>query len=107
MIFFFYHFRCPTDSTTHIISQTKHETTFVFSSFEFQTNKDNVFVECSTTFCLTGDNSVACQQVCHTTRSVVRIPDTSFIEKGYSPAFRVYYVEDSSRRSHDVKHGKL
>ncbi|VDH91103.1 Hypothetical predicted protein [Mytilus galloprovincialis] len=95
---------CPTDSTTKIISQTTHETTFVFSSFEFQTNKDNVFVECNATFCLTGDNSVACHQACHTKRSVARIPDTSFIEIGYSRPFRVLFVEDSSNHSHDVNH---
>lgn len=79
----------------------------MFSSFEFQTNKDNVFVECNATFCLSWDNSVACRQACHTERNFARNPDASFIEIGYSPAFRVIFVEDSSKRSHDVKHGKL
>lgn len=87
MIVFFY--RCTVDSTTHIISQSRSETKFSFSVFEFQNTKDNVYIECNATFCLNNQNLAACNQVCHTKRSLLPTEDVTFKGRGISPEYTV------------------
>ena len=60
----FYYFRCEVDASTHIISQSMHETKFVFEEFEYALNKKGVYLYCDARFCATSDYSQSCQQRC-------------------------------------------
>lgn len=55
---------CETDSNTHIISQSTHETRFVFQDFVYSTNKEGLNIYCNVTFCNTNDYSPGCAQAC-------------------------------------------
>ncbi|XP_045166554.2 uncharacterized protein LOC123529972 [Mercenaria mercenaria] len=55
---------CEVDSNTHIISQSTHETRFVFQNFEYSTNKEGLNIYCNATFCETKDYSPGCAQSC-------------------------------------------
>ncbi|XP_053391824.1 uncharacterized protein LOC128554583 [Mercenaria mercenaria] len=55
---------CEVDSNTHIISQSTHETRFVFQDFGYSTNKEGLNIYCNATFCETKDYSPGCAQSC-------------------------------------------
>ncbi|XP_052791522.1 CUB and zona pellucida-like domain-containing protein 1 [Mya arenaria] len=65
MDFFLIKDGCETDTNTHIISQSAHETTFVFQDFEYSTNREGLDILCNATFCETTDYSPKCTQRCH------------------------------------------
>jgi len=56
--------RCEVDRNTHIISQSTHETTFVFQDFEYDNNPEGLEIQCKATFCETSDYSPSCTQAC-------------------------------------------
>ncbi|XP_053376834.1 neurogenic locus notch homolog protein 1-like [Mercenaria mercenaria] len=64
---------CEVDSNTHIISQSTHETRFVFQDFEYSTNREGLNIYCNATFCETKDFSPGCAQSCipHETQALV------------------------------------
>ncbi|XP_060579997.1 CUB and zona pellucida-like domain-containing protein 1 [Ruditapes philippinarum] len=55
---------CEVDSSTHIISQSTHETSFVFTDFEYLTNDEGLDIICNATFCDARDYSAECSQSC-------------------------------------------
>ncbi|XP_053391820.1 zona pellucida sperm-binding protein 2-like [Mercenaria mercenaria] len=55
---------CEVDSNTHIISQSTHETRFVFQDFEYSTNGEGLNIYCNATFCETKYYSPGCAQSC-------------------------------------------
>ncbi|XP_053406217.1 mucin-3A-like [Mercenaria mercenaria] len=55
---------CEIDSNTHIISQSTHETRFVFQDFVYSTNKEGLNIYCNVTFCETKDITPGCTQLC-------------------------------------------
>ncbi|XP_053391822.1 CUB and zona pellucida-like domain-containing protein 1 [Mercenaria mercenaria] len=64
MTYFFIKDGCEVDSNTHIISQSTHETRFVFRDFEYSTNKEGLNIYCNATFCETKDYSPGIAQSC-------------------------------------------
>ncbi|XP_053407677.1 uncharacterized protein LOC128559582 isoform X2 [Mercenaria mercenaria] len=62
---------CEVDSSTHIISQSTHETKFVFRDFEYLTFNEGLDVFCNATFCDTSDYSPTCTQACKQSPSIV------------------------------------
>ncbi|XP_052791896.1 deleted in malignant brain tumors 1 protein-like [Mya arenaria] len=56
---------CEMDSNTHLISQSAHETRFVFKDFEYTSSHEGIDVECDTTFCSSHDYSRQCTQTCN------------------------------------------
>lgn len=59
-------FSCEVDTNTHILSQTDHETKFVFRIFEMTGHKGDVGIKCEATICDTSDalSSKQCDQHC-------------------------------------------
>ncbi|XP_060590338.1 protein crumbs-like [Ruditapes philippinarum] len=55
---------CEVDSNTHIISQSTHETRFVFQDFEYSTDREGLNINCNATFCESKDFSPGCSQSC-------------------------------------------
>ncbi|XP_053387839.1 uncharacterized protein LOC123542581 [Mercenaria mercenaria] len=62
---------CEVDSNTHIISQSTHETRFVFQDFEYLTNDEGLDIYCNATFCDSKDYSSGCVQACHQGPSLI------------------------------------
>ncbi|KAH3842038.1 hypothetical protein DPMN_115526 [Dreissena polymorpha] len=58
---------CEVDTNTHLISQSTHETRFVFQNFEYMSNHQGIHVMCDATFCSTSDYSRQCTQTCNPT----------------------------------------
>ena len=56
---------CEVDANTHIISQSTHETRFVFQDFEYASNHEGLDIHCDATFCATADYSQQCLQTCN------------------------------------------
>ncbi|KAL4237757.1 hypothetical protein ACF0H5_002469 [Mactra antiquata] len=56
---------CEVDANTHIISQSTHETRFVFQDFEYSSDKEGLYVHCNATFCKSNDFTVGCRQSCN------------------------------------------
>ncbi|XP_060607118.1 CUB and zona pellucida-like domain-containing protein 1 [Ruditapes philippinarum] len=56
---------CEVDTNTHIISQSSHETKFVFDNFEYTSNHEGIYMFCDTIFCNTHDYSAKCRQSCN------------------------------------------
>ncbi|XP_053399313.1 deleted in malignant brain tumors 1 protein-like [Mercenaria mercenaria] len=56
---------CEMDSNTHIISQSSHETRFVFEDFEYTSNHEGLYVFCDAIFCRSSDYSRQCMQTCN------------------------------------------
>ncbi|KAL4232182.1 hypothetical protein ACF0H5_009756 [Mactra antiquata] len=57
---------CEVDSNTHIMSQSTHETKFVFENFEYANNpQGGIYVFCDMTFCASSDWSNNCRQTCN------------------------------------------
>ncbi|XP_060556057.1 deleted in malignant brain tumors 1 protein-like isoform X2 [Ruditapes philippinarum] len=56
---------CEMDSNTHIISQSSHETRFVFEDFEYTSNHEGLYVYCDAMFCRSSDYSRQCMQTCN------------------------------------------
>ncbi|KAH3842061.1 hypothetical protein DPMN_115549 [Dreissena polymorpha] len=56
---------CEVDTNTHLISQSTHETRFVFQDFEYTSNHQGIHVMCDATFCSTFDYSRQCTQTCN------------------------------------------
>ena len=56
---------CEVDVNTHIISQSTHETRFVFQDFEYASNHEGLDIYCDATFCATSDYSQQCMQTCN------------------------------------------
>ncbi|KAL4221647.1 Scavenger receptor Cys-rich [Mactra antiquata] len=56
---------CEVDSNTHIISQSSHETRFVFQDFEYTHNQQGIHVFCDAKFCAANDYSRDCMQACN------------------------------------------
>lgn len=56
---------CEVDTNTHIISQSAHETRFVFQDFEYTSNHEGIYVFCDAVFCSSHDYSRQCQQTCN------------------------------------------
>ena len=56
---------CEVDANTHIISQSTHETRFVFQDFEYASNHEGLDIHCDATFCATSDYSQQCLQTCN------------------------------------------
>ena len=52
------------DTNTHIISQSTHETRFVFSDFEYVNYHEGIDVYCDAIFCSANDYSQQCTQSC-------------------------------------------
>lgn len=59
-------FSCEVDTNTHILSQTDHETKFVFRIFEMTGHQGDVDIKCEATICDTSDalSSKQCDQHC-------------------------------------------
>ncbi|XP_052282860.1 sushi, von Willebrand factor type A, EGF and pentraxin domain-containing protein 1-like isoform X6 [Dreissena polymorpha] len=57
---------CEVDANTHIMSQSAHETTFMFQDFEYSDNPEDIDVYCNATFCPIRDFSPDCLQSCNT-----------------------------------------
>lgn len=55
------------DTNTHIISQSTHETRFVFQDFEYTSNHEGIDVMCDAIFCNSTDYSRQCLQSCNPT----------------------------------------
>ncbi|KAK3590907.1 hypothetical protein CHS0354_020885 [Potamilus streckersoni] len=60
-----YVIKCETDANTHYISQSTHETKFMFRDFEYTSNSEGLYLYCDATFCETSDYSNQCQQSCN------------------------------------------
>jgi len=58
-------FSCEVDPNTHTISQTTHETRFVFQDFEYTSDHSGIDVRCTASFCGVKDHSSKCTQTCH------------------------------------------
>ncbi|XP_052276800.1 deleted in malignant brain tumors 1 protein-like [Dreissena polymorpha] len=58
---------CEVDANTHLISQSTHETRFVFKDFEYTSDHQGIHVMCDATFCSTSDYSRQCTQTCNPT----------------------------------------
>lgn len=56
---------CEVDTNTHLISQSAHETRFVFQDFEYTTSHEGIHVFCDAVFCGSSDYSRQCQQSCN------------------------------------------
>ncbi|XP_052794515.1 deleted in malignant brain tumors 1 protein-like [Mya arenaria] len=56
---------CEMDSNTHLISQSAHETRFVFKDFEYTNSHEGIDVTCDATFCSANDVSRQCTQTCN------------------------------------------
>lgn len=56
---------CEMDVNTHIISQSAHETRYVFEDFEYTSNHEGIYVYCDTVFCRSSDYSRQCMQTCN------------------------------------------
>ncbi|XP_052803114.1 deleted in malignant brain tumors 1 protein-like [Mya arenaria] len=56
---------CVEDVNTRLISQSTHETRFVFQDFEYTANHEGIDVMCDATFCSASDVSSKCRQSCH------------------------------------------
>ncbi|XP_060591027.1 deleted in malignant brain tumors 1 protein-like isoform X2 [Ruditapes philippinarum] len=56
---------CEMDKNTHIISQSSHETRFIFQDFEYTSNHEGIYVYCDAIFCSSSDYSNQCLQTCH------------------------------------------
>ncbi|XP_060607114.1 deleted in malignant brain tumors 1 protein-like [Ruditapes philippinarum] len=65
MKFFLIRNGCEVDSNTHLITQSSHETKFVFEDFEYASNHEGIHVFCDAVFCSSHDYSGQCQQTCH------------------------------------------
>ncbi|KAL3884621.1 hypothetical protein ACJMK2_024748, partial [Sinanodonta woodiana] len=55
---------CEADENTRYISQSKHETKFMFRDFEYASNHEGLYLYCDATFCETSNYSYQCQQSC-------------------------------------------
>ncbi|XP_053400002.1 deleted in malignant brain tumors 1 protein-like isoform X2 [Mercenaria mercenaria] len=55
---------CEMDTNTHIISQSTHETRFVFEDFEYANSHDGLYLYCDAMFCASSDWSTSCRQTC-------------------------------------------
>ncbi|XP_053389049.1 deleted in malignant brain tumors 1 protein-like [Mercenaria mercenaria] len=62
---------CEVDGNTHIISQSTHETRFVFQDFEYLTNDEGLDIYCNATFCDSKDYSYGCVQTCNQGPSLI------------------------------------
>ncbi|XP_052794516.1 uncharacterized protein LOC128227747 [Mya arenaria] len=51
---------CAMDSNTHLISQSAHETRFVFKDFDYTNSHEGIDVTCDATFCSASDVSRQC-----------------------------------------------
>ncbi|KAH3842072.1 hypothetical protein DPMN_115560 [Dreissena polymorpha] len=60
-------FSCEVDTNTHLISQSTHETRFLFKDFEYTSDHQGIHVMCDATFCSTSDYSRQCTQTCNPT----------------------------------------
>ena len=58
-------FSCETDSNTHFIQQSTHETRFVFRDFENRIGEEGFDVRCHVTFCAASDVTPRCLQRCN------------------------------------------
>ncbi|XP_052276796.1 deleted in malignant brain tumors 1 protein-like isoform X2 [Dreissena polymorpha] len=58
---------CEVDTNTHLISQSTHETRFLFKDFEYTSDHQGIHVMCDATFCSTSDYSRQCTQTCNPT----------------------------------------
>ncbi|KAH3741464.1 hypothetical protein DPMN_048189, partial [Dreissena polymorpha] len=58
---------CEVDTNTHMISQSTHETRFLFKDFEYTSDHQGIHVMCDATFCSTSDYSRQCTQTCNPT----------------------------------------
>ncbi|XP_052770931.1 CUB and zona pellucida-like domain-containing protein 1 [Mya arenaria] len=56
---------CEMDANTHILSQTAHETRFVFKDFVYTSDGAGIKVKCDVTFCDSHDVSRQCTQTCN------------------------------------------
>ncbi|KAH3837194.1 hypothetical protein DPMN_110574 [Dreissena polymorpha] len=56
---------CEVDGNTHIMSQSTHETTFMFQDFEYTGNPEGLDVYCNATFCQASDFTPTCLQACN------------------------------------------
>ncbi|XP_053385235.1 uncharacterized protein LOC128550354 [Mercenaria mercenaria] len=56
---------CEVNTNTHIISQSTHETRFVFDSFEYSNSHEEIYVFCDALFCNSSDWSAQCRQTCN------------------------------------------
>lgn len=62
---------CEEDGSTHIISQSTHETKFVFRDFEYLTLNEGLDIFCNATFCNSSDFSPVCTQACRQGPSLI------------------------------------
>ncbi|XP_060553776.1 protein crumbs-like [Ruditapes philippinarum] len=62
---------CEVDKNTHIISQSTHETRFVFLDFEYLTFNEGFDIFCNATFCHSDDFSPECTQACRQIPQIV------------------------------------
>ncbi|WAR17316.1 hypothetical protein MAR_031910 [Mya arenaria] len=56
---------CEVDKYTHIMSQSTHETTFMFQDFEYSSDLEGLDVFCNATLCDTSDFTPRCMQSCN------------------------------------------
>ncbi|KAK3599689.1 hypothetical protein CHS0354_037160 [Potamilus streckersoni] len=56
---------CEMDVNTHYISQSTHETKFMFRDFEYTSNHEGLYLYCDATFCETSNYFDQCQQSCN------------------------------------------
>ncbi|XP_045164170.2 zona pellucida sperm-binding protein 2-like [Mercenaria mercenaria] len=64
MVYYIIKDGCEVDSNTHIMSQSTHETRFVFQDFVYFSNREGLNIHCNATFCETKDFSPGCTQSC-------------------------------------------
>ncbi|XP_060570797.1 deleted in malignant brain tumors 1 protein-like [Ruditapes philippinarum] len=55
---------CEVDRNTHIISQSTHETRFLYKDFKYFNNNGGLDMFCNASFCHTSDFSARCTQAC-------------------------------------------
>ncbi|XP_053397567.1 CUB and zona pellucida-like domain-containing protein 1 isoform X2 [Mercenaria mercenaria] len=55
---------CEIDTNTHIISQSSHETRFLFEDFEYADSHNGLYMKCEAIFCTSLDWSTRCRQKC-------------------------------------------
>lgn len=68
-LLFTFYFRCPIDPTVHVLSESTHETRFVFQDFEYVTDHNSLYLFCNASFCDSGDYSQSCVRRCSSKRN--------------------------------------
>ncbi|XP_033757248.1 deleted in malignant brain tumors 1 protein-like [Pecten maximus] len=87
---------CVVDQDTTILSQSSHETKFLFNAFEFPANHNSVVVSCNATFCRTDELTSRCLQTCQSRRSN---DETMITRTNLHKLITIYISQDEGRNS--------